>query len=300
MADQLLKALALNNEVRIYTVNMTQTVAEAQKRHDTWHTATAALGRTMIATALLAANLKGNDQLTVQVQGQGPLGQITVDGNNQGHIRGRVDHPHVALELNADHALDVAGAVGLPGRLTVRKYIEDGSPFTGQVALVSGELAEDFTYYMAVSEQTPSAIGLSVLVEPDEQVASAAGFMIQMLPGAREETIAALEARLACLGSLSALIQDHPDPEDMLGALLASKDYSILSRGPVSYQCSCSYDRFLKHLELLNASDLESMIQEDHGADLVCHYCNESYQISEEALKEVLDRILEKKGDHHV
>lgn len=200
MSDQLVKALAFDKQVRLYLVNAKETVSEAQKRHDTWHTASAALGRSLIASLLLAANLKGEDRLSVDIQGSGPLGRILVEADNQGQVRGFVNQAHLALPLNSQGKLDVAGAVGLPGTLTVNKLIQGSrEPYQGRVPLISGELGEDFTYYMAVSEQTPTAIGLSVLVDKDETVKAAGGFMVQMLPGASEETIQTVEAKLAAL-----------------------------------------------------------------------------------------------------
>ncbi|MBG9988221.1 Hsp33 family molecular chaperone HslO [Aerococcaceae bacterium DSM 111176] len=284
MSDTLMKALAFDNQVRIYVVTATDTVEEARRRHETWHTATAAFGRTLIATTLLSANLKGEDTLSVEIKGTGPIGSIHADGSPNGYIRGFVKNPHVALELNEAGKLDVSGAVGLPGSLTVRKFIQGGEPFSGQVALISGELGEDFTYYMAVSEQTPSAIGLSVLINPDESVKAAGGFMIQMLPDATEETIVAVEKQLASLGRFSDLIDLGLSPEELLAKLVGEDNYKILAQNGVQFHCHCSHDYYAAQLIRVQDEDLTAMIEEDHGAEIVCHYCNEKYHYSEEEL----------------
>ncbi|HFI0463277.1 TPA: Hsp33 family molecular chaperone HslO [Streptococcus suis] len=290
MKDQLLKALAYDGMVRVFVLDMTQTVQEAHLRHDTWHTSTAALGRTLVATALLAANLKGDDRLSVEVAGSGPSGRILADGDGQGHVRGYIQNPHVALELNAQGKLDVAGAVGLPGTLTVRKYIADSDhPFSGQVPLISGELAEDFTYYMALSEQTPSSIGLSVLVNPDESVAAAGGFMIQVMPGITEEVIVALEEKIASLGRFSDLLDQGKSLEELLEILVGKDNARILDRQDVSFTCPCSKDRFANSLKMIGNEELQAMIDEDQGAETVCHYCNEKYHFSIAELQALME-----------
>ena len=295
MTDQLLKALAFNDEVRVYIVNFKHTVQEAHQRHDTWHTATAALGRTLVATSLLGANLKGDDRLSVEILGEGPVGRIVTDGDSKGNVRGYIQNPHVALELNASGKLDVAGAVGLPGTLTVRKYITGrDEPFSGQVPLISGELAEDFTYYMAISEQTPSSIGLSVLVNPDESVQAAGGFMIQVLPGATEETISSLEKKIQTIGRFSDQLKQAQDLETLLTYLVGENNYKILEIADVAFYCPCSKERFGQQMQYIGKEELQAMIDEDHGAETVCHYCNEKYTFSKEELQAMID------GDTHV
>ncbi|MGO4929480.1 Hsp33 family molecular chaperone HslO [Fundicoccus sp. Sow4_D5] len=288
MTDQLLKALAYDGQVRVFVLDATKTVNEARERHQTWHTATAVLGRTLAATALLSANLKGTDRLSVEIIGEGPVGRVVTDGDAYGHVRGYVTNPEVALELNDQGKLDVAAAVGLPGSLIVRKYIGDSEPFSGQVPLISGELAEDFTYYMAVSEQTPSAIGLSVLVNPDESVAAAGGFMIQVMPGATEETITAIEERIGSLGRFSDKLEEAESIESLLDLLVGENNSEILAYQDVKFLCSCSKERFTEGLKLIGRKEIEEMIIEDHGAETVCHYCNNHYQFSEEDLEAIL------------
>lgn len=288
MADQLLKALAYDGQVRVFVLDATDTVNEARERHETWHTATAVLGRSLAATALLAANLKGTDRLSVEIIGEGPVGRILADGDAHGNVRGYVTNPKVALELNDKGKLDVAAAVGLPGTLVVRKYIGDSEPFAGQVPLVSGELAEDFTYYMALSEQTPSSIGLSVLVNPDETVAAAGGFMLQVMPGATDETIDALEKRIASLGRFSDELESSESIEALLDLLVGEGNSEILDYLPIKFLCSCTKERFAQGLQSIGRKEIEAMIAEDQGAEVVCHYCNNHYDFTEDELKALL------------
>lgn len=289
MTDQILKALAFDGQVRVFVLDLTQSVDEARRRHDTWHTATAALGRTLVATSLLGSNLKGEDRLSVEILGEGPVGRIVTDGDSIGNVRGYIQNPHVALELNDKGKLDVAGAVGLPGTLTVRKYITGADePFSGQVPLISGELAEDFTYYMAISEQTPSSIGLSVLVNPDESVAAAGGFMIQVMPGATEETLDTLEARIHSLGRFSDLLEQKKSLEELLDILVGENNSQILDKHEVSFYCPCSKERFANSLKMVGKDEIRAMIDEDNGAQTVCHYCNEHYQFTPSELEVLL------------
>lgn len=290
MTDQLLKALAYDGQVRVYVLNFKNSVQEAHERHDTWHTATAVLGRTLIATSLLAANLKGEDRLAVEIQGEGPVGKVVTEGNSLGNVRGYIQNPHVALELNQDGKLDVAGAVGLPGTLKISKYLTGATePFTGQIPLVSGELGEDFTYYMAVSEQTPSSIGLSVLVNPDESVAAAGGFMIQVMPDATEETLADLEKRIQSIGRFSTLLSQNKSLVELLHLLVGEEGVAIVDQHEVSFECPCSKERFARSLKMIGEESLTQIIEEDHGAETVCHYCNEKYNFTEDELRKILE-----------
>lgn len=289
MTDQLLTALAYEGQIRVLVLRATELVQQAQQRHDTWHTATAALGRTLAATLLLGANAKGEERISVEVAGSGPLGRIVCDSDGKGNVRGFVNEPHVALELNAQSKLDVAGAVGLPGLLTVRKLLGNKELFAGQVPLVSGELAEDFTYYMAVSEQTPSSVGLSVLVNADESVAAAGGFMLQVMPGATEETLTDLEQRLAGLARFSDLLASSKTLEELLGFLVGEANSEILEVLPVQFHCPYDKKYFEQGLLSIGREELEAMIEEDKGAEVVCHYCNDRYHFTEQELRDLLE-----------
>lgn len=289
MADYLIKSLVAGGMFRAYAVDATNTVAEAQRRHDTWSAATAALGRTLIGTVLLSTSLlKGDEKLTVKVNGHGPVGAIVVDGNANGTVKGYLQYPHTSLPLNAKHKLDVKKAVGTQGMLTVTKDQGLGQPYTGQVPLISGELGEDFTYYLAKSEQIPSSVGVSVFVEPDNSVKVAGGFMIQVMPGATDEAIARLEKRLKEMPMVSELLLDGQKPGDILQLLFKDEDVQILQKMPVAFKCDCSKDRFAAALASVSATAIQEMIDQDHGAEAVCHFCGNKYQFSEDELREIL------------
>lgn len=289
MSDYLIKALAYDNQIRAYAIDSTQLVSEAQRRHDTWPTASAALGRALTATAMMGAALKGGDKVTVKIEGGGPIGVIIVDANAKGETRGYVTNPHVHFELNEHGKLDVRRAVGTNGYLTVVKDLGLREMFTGQVPLVSGELGEDFTYYYAVSEQIPSSVGVGVLVNPDNSILASGGFMIQVMPGTNDETITLLEQRLKEIPPVSKMIQQGLTPEEILYEILGEQQVKVLEKMPVSFRCSCSYERFERALASLGKEEIRAMIDEDGQAEAVCHFCNEVYVFD----KQTLERLYE-------
>lgn len=294
MADYLVKSVAGNEMFRAYAVNATGIVAEAQRRHDTWSAASAALGRSLVGTLLLASSvLKGDERMTVKINGNGPVGGIVIDGNANGTVKGYLQHPHIHLPLNEKHKIDVKGAVGTDGFLSVTKDQGVGDPFTGTVALVSGELGEDFTYYLAQSEQIPSAVGLSVFVNDDNTIGVAGGFLVQVLPNATDEAIDALENKLKDMPLVSQLLREGKTPEDVLD-LLFDGDVKVLDKMPVKFECDCSKERFAESLMALPKHEVREMIDEDHGATAVCHFCGNEYHFSEAELEAVLSRS---KGD---
>lgn len=290
MSDYLVKSVAGNEMFRAYAVDATGVVAEAQQRHDTWSAASAALGRSLVGTLLLASSvLKGDEQMTVKINGNGPVGGIVIDGNAKGTVKGYLQHPHIHLPLNEQHKIDVKTAVGTDGFLSVTKDQGVGDPFTGTVALVSGELGEDFTYYLAQSEQIPSAVGLSVFVNDDNSIGVAGGFLVQVLPNATDEAISSLEAKLKDLPLVSQLMREGKTPEDILD-LLFDGDVKVLDKMPVKFECDCSKERFAEALMALPKHEVRAMIDEDHGATAVCHFCGSQYQLSEAELEAVLSR----------
>lgn len=290
MSDYLVKSVAGNEMFRAYAVNATDIVAEAQRRHDTWSAASAALGRSLVGTLLLASSvLKGDEQMTVKINGNGPVGGIVVDGNANGTVKGYLQHPHVHLPLNDKHKIDVKAAVGNEGFLAVTKDQGLGQPFTGQVPLVSGELGEDFTYYLAQSEQIPSAVGLSVFVNDDNTIGVAGGFLVQVLPGASDEAISSLESKLKEMPLVSQLLRDGKTPEDILD-LLFDGDVKVLDKMPVKFECDCSKERFGESLMALPKHEVQAMIDEDQGADAVCHFCGNQYHFTVPELEAVLSR----------
>lgn len=290
MADYYLKALACDSELRVLTAVTTDTVGEAQRRQGTWPTASAALGRTLTATMMLGAQMKGDQKVTATIQGGGPIGLIVADAGTDGHVRGYVTNPEVHFALNAKGKLDVARAVGTSGFLSVAKDIGLRDNFTGRVPLVSGEIGDDFTYYFAKSEQIPSALGVGVLVNPDHSIKASGGFLIQVLPGAKDSVITQIEQRINDIPPISRLIDAGRTADDLLNDLFPDGDYKLLEKQPVSFSCSCSKERFGTTIASLGAEELRTMIEEDHGAEAVCHFCGSHYDFSEQELIEMLEQ----------
>lgn len=284
MEDYLVKALAYDGFVRAYAVSATKTVSEAQQRHDTWNTASAALGRAMVGSLLLGSTLKGDDKLTVKIQGNGPAGAIIIDSNGRGDVKGYIKNPHVSLPLNGQGKLDVRGAVGDQGIFTVIKDLGLKEPFSGQTPIVSGELGEDFTYYLAVSEQIPSAVGLSVLVDTDDSIRTAGGFLLQIMPGADETVIDSIENRLQELPRVSSLLDEEKSPEEILTVLLNDTKVEVLEKMPVQFRCDCSKEKFATAIITLGADEIQEMMDEDHGAEAVCSFCGNKYHFDEQEL----------------
>ena len=285
MGDYLIKSTAFNGTVRAYAIQSTDTVEEARRRQDTWATASAALGRTITITAMMGAMLKGNDKLTTKLEGNGPVGVIVADANAKGEVRGYITNPHVDFELNEKGKLDVARAVGTSGSLSVVKDLGLKEHFTGQVPIISGEVSEDFTYYFANSEQVPSAVGAGVLVNPDHTILAAGGFIIQVMPGAEDNTIDLLEQRINSIPPISQLIREGNSPEEILEKLLGEENIKIHDKLPVQFQCNCSMERIENAIKGLGNEEIDKMIEEDNGAEATCHFCNEQYSLSAEDLE---------------
>ncbi|SEB20214.1 molecular chaperone Hsp33 [Thalassobacillus cyri] len=287
MADYLIRATAYEGKVRAYAIQSTETVEEARRRQDTWATTSAALGRTLTVSAMMGTMLKGEDKLTIKLEGNGPIGAVIVDADAHGNVRGYVKNPHVDFDLNEKGKLDVARAVGTEGTLSVVKDLGMKDHFTGQVPIVSGEVSEDFTYYFANSEQVPSAVGAGVLVNTDHSILAAGGFIIQMMPGADDETISTIEKRLTEIPPISSLIREGNTPEEILNRLLGEETLHILDRVPVQFKCRCSRERVEVALSSLDDAELQTMIEEDHGAEAKCHFCNEAYHFDVKDLQEM-------------
>lgn len=285
MKDYLVKATTFGGVVRAYAINSTNTVEEAQRRQDTWATASAALGRTITVSAMMGAMLKGDDSLTVKLEGNGPIGAIIADSDATGDVRGYVTNPHVDFDLNTQGKLDVARAVGTEGTLSVVKDLGLKDHFTGQVPIISGEVGEDFTYYFANSEQTPSAVGAGVLVNSDHSILAAGGFIIQVMPGADEEVIERLEEKIQSFPAISTLVREGNSPEQMLERLFGEEEVTIHARLPVRFQCKCSKERVERSILGLGSEEIQNMIDEDHSAEATCHFCNEVYHLTEEELE---------------
>lgn len=291
MRDHLVKALAFDGQVRAYAAITTNTVAEAQQRHDTWATASAALGRTMTGGMMIGAMMKGDDKLTVKVEGDGPLGAIIADADARGHVRGYVSHPHVDFDLNAQGKLDVSRAVGANGLLSVVKDIGMRENFTGQVPLVSGEIGDDFAYYFATSEQVPSSVGVGVLVNPDHTILAAGGVIVQMLPGAAETTAARIEKRIKTVTPITSLVESGLSPEGIINEWLGSGDVNIIDDMDVSFVCGCSKERIATGIASLGKKEIDAMIEEDGSAEATCHFCRATYHFNQSELESLKEEI---------
>jgi molecular chaperone Hsp33 len=287
MKDYLIKALGYEGQVRAYAVSTTDTVGEAQRRHYTWPTASAALGRAMTAGVMMGGMLKGEEKLTIKIEGGGPIGSILVDSNAKGEVLGYVTHPQTHFDLNKQGKLDVSRAVGTDGLLTVVKDIGLRDHFSGQVPLVSGELGEDFTYYFVTSEQVPSSVGVGVLVNPDNSILAAGGFIIQLMPGTSDDTITKIESRLSTITPVSKMIQNGLTPEEILTEILGEGNVKILEKMDVEFSCQCSRERIANALISLGQNEIRDIIETEGHAEAQCHFCNETYQFSKEDLEEL-------------
>ncbi|UAL47517.1 Hsp33 family molecular chaperone HslO [Sutcliffiella horikoshii] len=291
MSDYLVKALAFEGQVRAYGIRTTETVGEAQQRHQTWPTASAALGRAMTASVMMGAMLKGENKLTVKIDGGGPIGVILVDSNAKGQVRGYVTNPQTHFDLNQHGKLDVARAVGTNGTLSVVKDLGLREHFSGQTELISGELGEDFTYYLVSSEQVPSAVGVGVLVNPDNTILSAGGFIIQLLPGTSEETITLIEEKINNMTPVSKLIERGLTPEELLTEILGEGNVKVLETMPIEFKCTCSKERFEQAIISLGEKDITEIIEEDGQAETHCHFCNAKYLFSKEELEAMREQV---------
>lgn len=293
MSDYLIKAIDKTKNLRLLTITAKEMVGEAQKRHDTWSASSAVLGRTMVASVLLAgAELTDKEELTVRLLGNGPVGPTVVTAKADLTVKGYIKNPHIALPTKDNGHIDVKKAVG-QGWLEVTKDLGLKQPYTGQVPIVSGEIAEDFAYYLTKSEQIPSAVGLSVFVNPNNTIGEAGGFMLQALPGASDELIDRTIKRINELPALSTSFLDGMTPEDLARKILGT-DCKILEKDDVAFKCDCSKEKYAGILETLKSSQLNEIISEDHGAELTCNFCGNKYHYSEQELKDILAK---KKAD---
>lgn len=288
MNDKLIRGLGINDEVRIFALDTTETVNEAVKRHGAYPTAAAALGRAMTATVVLGAMLKGDEKVTVTIEGGGPIGAIVTDANAKGEVRGYLKNPQVHFELNEHGKLDVRRAVGTNGFLRVAKDIGLKDNFVGNVEIVSGELGEDFSYYFYSSEQVPSIVALGVLVNPDNTIKAAGGLIIQVLPNATDETIDYLTEAAGKMTPISKLIDEGLTPEEIVDAAIGADNWRKLDEMPVEFKCTCSKERFLNAMASLEKDDIKEMIEEDGGAEATCNFCRNTVWIEKEELEALL------------
>lgn len=288
MSDYIVRAMAANNQIRAFAANTRDMVETARQRHNTSPLATAALGRLLTGGAMMGVMMKGEkDILTLQIQAGGPINGITVTADSQGNVKGYVGNPDVCIPANSKGKLDVAGAVGV-GFLNVIKDMGLKEPYSGQVILQTSEIAEDLTYYFATSEQVPSAVGLGVLMNRDNTVRQAGGFIVQVMPFAEESTIAKLEENIAKIDSVTNLLEEGHTAESILEHVLDGFDVEVTDTLPAQFYCNCSKQRVERALISVGRKELNDMIQEGKPVELNCHFCNTSYTFTVEELKEIL------------
>lgn len=282
MKDHIMRATT--DGIKIFAAVTTNLAEEARKRHQCFPIAAAALGRTLTGALLLAANLKNHECVTIKIDGDGPLGQIVADANPEGNVRGYVDHPNVDLPLE-NHKLAVGKAVG-KGLLSVTRFTGLKQPFKGSIELVSGEIAEDLTQYLFTSEQTPSSVGLGVLVSPELAVLAAGGFFIQALPDASEETIARIEENLKTLNPVSQMVREGCDAKAIITRISAGMNVTYFESTELKFQCQCSKEKIEGVLISLGEKELTSLV-EDGKTEVCCHFCGEKYQFGKEDLEKL-------------
>ena len=290
MSDYIVRASAADAQIRAFACTAREVAETARRAHNTSPVVTAALGRLLSAGAMMGVMLKGEqDILTLQISGDGPAGGLTVTADSHGNVKGYANVPDVILPANAVGKLDVAGAIG-KGSLRVIKDMGLKEPYVGQTLLQTGEIAEDLTYYFAASEQVPSSVGLGVLMERDNTVKQAGGFIVQLMPFAEEGVIDRLEENLRKITSVTALLEAGNTPEQILGQLLAGLNMEITDTIPTAFVCSCSKARVEKALISIGKEELKDMIEEGKEIEVNCHFCNRNYCFSVEELKQLYER----------
>ena len=292
MSDQLVRAISKDGYVKAVAVSTRDLTERARQIHKTTPVATAALGRTLAAASMMGNALKGEgSSLTLQIKGDGPLGKILAVSDNVGNVRGLVDNPFVDIPLRADGKLDVGSAVGAMGTLTVIRDLNMKEPYVGSVDLLGGEIAEDLAAYFVESEQIPTACGLGVLVDRGQSVLASGGYLIQLLPGASEDIITMVEGGIMAAGPVTALLQEDPDPESLLHRVMSDFELEILETTPIEYRCYCSRERMEKALISMGVEEMEALIEEQGGAELSCHFCDNVQQFSREELEALLETM---------
>lgn len=289
MKDYMVRATAGNGQVRAFAATTRNSVEDARSRHNTSPVATAALGRLLTAGAMMGSMMKNDtDVLTLQIKGDGPIGGLTVTADKNGNIKGYADNPEVLLPPK-NGKLDVGGAVGI-GLLNVIKDMGLKEPYVGQTILVTSEIAEDLTYYFANSEQVPSSVGLGVLMNKDNTVRCAGGFIVQVMPFVTEEVVNKLEENIKNISSVTSMLDAGDNPEQMLEQVLEGLDVTITDQIPVQFACNCSHDRIEKAIISIGKKDIQEMIDAGEEVEVKCHFCNTAYTFTVEELQEILKR----------
>ena len=292
--DRILRSTAADGMIKMAVITAKELVQRAHDIHRCSPTASAALGRTLCAASLLGSDMKEDmATLTIRINGGGPLGSVVAVSDHEGFVRGYVERPMVDLPLRADGKLDVGGAVGRDGMLTVSRDIGLKEPYIGSVELVSGEIAEDLMSYLLSSDQVPSACALGVLVDTDRSIKAAGGFLVQLMPGASEELIDRLEENIFLMDQLTTVLSED-GPEEVFRQVLRGFEYHIVAETPVGYRCPCSRERVGMALAVIDEKDLEEMIAEGKDVDVLCQFCDRRYAFSPADLREILSAKAEK------
>ena len=290
MADYIVRATAGDHQIRAFAATTRELVEEAKQAHNTSPVATAALGRLLTAGAMMGIMMKGEDDiLTLKIQGSGPIEGLTVTADSKGNVKGYAYNPGVMLPPSPAGKLDVGGAVG-EGVLSVIRDIGLKEPYVGQTILVGGEIAEDLTYYYATSEQTPSSVALGVLMNRDNTVKQAGGFIIQLLPGASDDMVDRLEKRLGEISPITTLLDQGNTPEMILQHILGEFGLEMMEQSPAHFYCNCDKDRVEKALVSIGKKELQEMIDDGKSIEVNCHFCNKNYEFTVEDLKELYER----------
>ncbi len=294
--DYLVRAISKDRQIRALSVRTTEVVREARRLHGTTVLSTAALGRVLTGGLLVGSMLKSGRRIILRINGEGPLGYIIAEADLHGRVRGYVQNPDVELPLSETGKIDVARGIG-PGTLTVQKNLDLKDHYEGSVELISGEVGEDLTYYFTKSEQTPSSVGLGVLVEPDLTVSAAGGFIVQIMGGASEEQIDILEENISKLGSLSELISEGYNPDTLLEKIFGDQGFRILAEKEVEYNCHCSKDRTRKIVEGLPAEEIKTSLEERNEVEVRCQFCKERYSFDKKEAEDILQQKKSKSDD---
>ncbi len=295
MGDYVLRGMAAEGQVLAFAADTTEMVEEARRRHGLSKVATAALGRTMTAAAMMAVEAKTKEEtISINIQGNGPIQKVIAIADGAGRVRGTVGDPSVDLPLNANGKLDVAGALGI-GVMSIVKDLGLKEPYVGSTHLVTSEIAEDLAYYFTVSEQRPSAVALGVLVHDDGTVWKSGGYILQMLPGASDEVAEELQNRVTAFPQLTTFLAEGHTPEEVLETLFAGMDYQTMGKVPMHFECDCTAEKVEAAFISVGKEEIEGMIAEGKPVEMTCHFCNQKYYISVDRMKELLTKATQKK-----
>lgn len=290
MNDYIVRATAANNQIRAFAATTKETVEAARQAHNTSPVATAALGRLLTGGAMMGSMMKNDsDMLTIQIKGDGPIGGLTVTADSKGNVKGYVEHPEVMLPPNAQGKLDVAGALGI-GLISVIKDMGLKEPYVGQTILQTSEIAEDLTYYFATSEQVPSSVGLGVLMEHDNTVKQAGGFIVQLMPFVDDDVVDRLEANIKKISSVTSMLDKGMTPEEILEEVLDGFEVEVKDTMPAQFYCNCTKERVEKAIISIGKKDIQEMIEDGKPIEVNCHFCGKSYEFSVEELKTLIKK----------